>query len=191
MAKKTLKALKIGCSKTDCDNNLHCFRKSKRDTPDTIGKCRKCGVDLVDWSRLHKREIGDAEYTVKALKQEWVRHHFWHLEIDEKANRHARRKGWAGMGVAIENRIRKSVGPAEPSFDGRQTPSEGNSIFYAQHATACCCRKCMEYWHDIPMGVELTDEQIRYLSQLVTVFLKERMPHLKQEPEKIPSARRA
>ncbi len=35
-------------------------------------------------------------------------------------------------------------------IDGRQTPREGNTIFYAQHATASCCRTCIEYWHGIP-----------------------------------------
>ena len=44
--------------------------------------------------------------------------------------------------------------------DGKQTPYRGHPVFVAQHATATCCRSCLERWHGIPKGRELsTDEQ--------------------------------
>jgi hypothetical protein len=73
-----------------------------------------------------------------------------------------------------------------PFMDGRQTPTKGNIIFYAQHSLACCCRKCMEYWHDIPQGTELTDEQIEYFTQLVMMYVDERMPDLKEIGQRVP-----
>jgi hypothetical protein len=119
-----------------------------------------------------------------------VRHYFWHVSIDQKAVDHARRKGRVGMREAAENRIRRSVGPALPPFDGRQTPKEENAIYYAQHATASCCRKCIEEWHGIPQGVQLTEDQIQYLTQLATMYIDERLPFLTEHGETIPRKRR-
>ena len=52
--------------------------------------------------------------------------------------------------------IGKRVAPAAPEKDGRQTPYRGLPVFVAQHATATCCRTCLERWHEIPRGDELT-----------------------------------
>src|SRR5262245_12034807 len=139
--KPVLKPLKIKCTSTDCGNGLHCFRKTRKmQMANQAGRCRACGVELVDWSRVHLCQTADIQYTFAALRYELIRHHFWHIDIDEKAVLHARRKGKAGMRLAAEKRIRASVGAAEPSYDGRQTPMQGNAIYYAQHAVAACCR---------------------------------------------------
>jgi hypothetical protein len=155
-------------------------------TADQKGACRACGAKLVDWRRVHKRDTSDIAYTFKALKYELIRHHNWHIDIDIRAVNYARRKGTKGLLVAVYDRIKKSVGSAEPYRDGMQTPKEGNIIFYAQHATASCCRKCIEYWHDIPQGRDLTPEEITYLVNLVMAYIKERLPNLKDEGEYVP-----
>ncbi|WP_251023391.1 DUF4186 family protein [Streptomyces sp. ISL-10] len=31
-------------------------------------------------------------------------------------------------------------------------------VFVAQHATATCCRTCLERWHVVPAGRALDDE---------------------------------
>lgn len=97
------------------------------------------------------------------------------------------------MREAAEKRLRKYVGPENPSFDGRQTPKSGNIIFYAQHATAACCRACVEQWHGFPKGRDLTDDEIAYLTELVFRYIVERLPDLTEEGEKVPpiSRRRA
>ena len=46
--------------------------------------------------------------------------------------------------------IRDRVAPAEPVNDGKQTPMRGHLVFIAQHATATCCRGCIEKWHKFP-----------------------------------------
>lgn len=184
-----LAPLKIKCTSTDCDNGLHCFKQNrKKKVANPFGQCRSCGTDLVDWNRVQKRDLRDVNYTFYALKHELIRHHFWHVEIDQKAINHARRKGKSGMRVAAQNRIRKSVGSAQHPREGRQTPKEnsGNAIFYAQHATACCCRKCMEYWHNIPLGRELTEQEIGYFTNLVMLYVEERLPILTEHGEKVP-----
>lgn len=118
-----LKPLKISCTSSDCKNGLHCFLQTKKMAAESQeGRCRYCGAKLVDWNRVHKKNLTDVDYTFTALRYELIRHHYWHLEIDQKAVNHARRKGREGMRIAVEKRIRKYVGPAEPTYDGRQTP---------------------------------------------------------------------
>jgi hypothetical protein len=158
-------------------------------TKNQKGACRSCGTKLVDWGRVHKKNLKDADHTFRVLKLEMIRHHFWHKEIDEKAMNHARRKGKAGIRVAIETRLRRSLRPKNP-WDGRQTRKEGNIIFYAQHATATCCRKCLEEWHAIPVDKELSDEEIAYFTELCAMFINERLPELTENGEKIPPTRK-
>ncbi len=69
--------------------------------------------------------------------------------------------------------IKKRLAPAEPKNDGKQTPMrgapKGHPVFLGQHATATCCRDCLEKWHGIPKGRELTPEQQEYI---VNVLMK-------------------
>jgi hypothetical protein len=57
---------------------------------------------------------------------------------------------------------------------------------YAQHATASCCRKCIEEWHGIHQGRELTEDEITYLATLAILYVDERLPFLTQAGEKVP-----
>lgn len=191
--KPSLEPLKITCTSSDCQNNLHCFKATRAmKKADSAGPCRDCGAELVDWSRIHKQDSRDAAYTFESLRRELIRHKFWHVEIDEKAINYAKRKGFSGLAAAVRQRIRKSVGPALPLRDGQQTPMEGsgNPIHYAQHSTASCCRKCMEYWHAIPQGRALTEEEITYLTELAMLYFHERLPFLTEDGEKVPPIRK-
>jgi hypothetical protein len=182
--------LDIKCTSSDCDNDLHCFKQLKKMTPDQRGKCRACGADLVDWKRLHRRDKGDAEHTFEALQHELIRHHFFHRPVDDRAMRHAQRKGRIALKDAARDRLRKYLAVAEPPRDGRQTPLEGNAIYYAQHATATCCRTCLEYWHDINKGRPLTDAELEYCAALVDLFLDDKLPDLADDPIKVPRRQR-
>jgi hypothetical protein len=155
-------------------------------TYDQRGKCRACGADLVDWHRLHRRDKNDASHTFQALQHELIRHHFFHRSVDEAAKRHAQRKGRVALKDSARDRLRKHLAVAEPPRDGRQTPLQGNAIYYAQHATATCCRTCLEYWHDIPKGRSLTTEEFDYCATLVDLFLDEKLPELADQPVNVP-----
>jgi hypothetical protein len=184
--------LDITCTSSNCDNALHCFRSTKKRANGLRnGPCRSCGADLISWPRLQQRDMTDVAHTLASLKQELIRHHFWHTPFDETALNHARRKGKVGLRDAARQRICQSVGPAKPVRDGRQTQFEGNVLYYAQHATASCCRKCIAEWHGIPEGQALTDEQIDYLTQLVLCYVDERLPDLPETGEYVPRRRRA
>jgi hypothetical protein len=189
-AEAELKPLKIRCTSSDCEQQLHCFKKTRKMKPEQFGECRSCGVQLVDWQRVQQRDPADMQFTFASLKHEAIRHHFFHAPIDEAAQSHARRKGCLALREAAVERLRKSIGRAEPARDGRQTPFEGNILYYAQHALACCCRTCLEYWHGIPKGRELAEDEIAYLVELVMCFVAERLPALPDEGEYIPRRHR-
>jgi Domain of unknown function (DUF4186) len=184
-----LAPLPLSCTRTDCEQGLHCFRESKRKATHPPGACRECGAELVDWERVQKRDPSDADYTFIALKHEWIRHQFWHADFDQRALNYALRKGRVGLREAAEQRIRSSVGKTT-SRDGRQTPWKGNALYYAQHATACCCRRCIAYWHGIPEAEPLTEAQIAYFADLCLRYVFERMPSLPEAGSKVPPIRR-
>jgi len=192
MPAKKRKPLGLTCTSTSCADNLHCFRQAKKAGEEHVrgGHCIDCGADLVDFPRVHLREHGDLAYTFNSLQFEMIRHHYWHVDFDQKALNYAIRKGRIALLAAAEKRVRQAIGPAQPAFDGRQTSMSGNPLHYAQHATATCCRKCVEYWHGIPQGNELSEEQIAYCAGLVQRFIAERLPDLADHGAKVPPIRR-
>ena len=69
--------------------------------------------------------------------------------------------------------IEERLAPTEPKNDGRQTPMRGHPIFIAQHATATCCRSCLEKWHRIPRGQPLSEQQIEHIVNVLARWLDE------------------
>lgn len=187
-----LPPLKVRCTDSDCDNDLHCFKRTRRMVEQNAprGQCRQCHQQLVELDRTRQRRSEDGRYLRFALEKELIRHHFWHLPMDERAQAHATRKGRVALYEAVDRRLRSSVGGASPFRDGTQTPMSGNAIFYAQHATASCCRTCIEYWHGIEKGKPLSDEALEYLADLIKAFLDERLPQLEAEGKRVPATRR-
>ena len=174
--------LKISCTSVDCEHNLHCFLKRRGMRIEDHGSCRACGAKLVDWPRVHRRDPADIKNTFQALKFETIRHHMWHVVFDDDALRKAHNQGRTKLYADVLPRLRSSIGNAAGGFDGRQTPMQGRAVYYGQHATATCCRKCMEYWHGIPKNRVLTGEELSYATMLVHAYLDERLPDLKDEP---------
>ena len=68
--------------------------------------------------------------------------------------------------------INKKLSTAYPDNDGRQTPMKGHPVFIAQHATGCCCRGCLEKWHNIPKGRELTNNEKKYIYYLLIKWIE-------------------
>jgi hypothetical protein len=180
--RKERQPLKVRCTRTECEQGLHYFRvKRRREGENPAGPCQECGEELGNWDLLHARDPANEADVFRLLQREFIRHHFWHVDMDKKAMRNARKLGRNAMPEAIEQRLRKSVA-ADPKkmkrWDGTQTPMQGDVIYYAQHATASCCRKCIERWHGIPTAGPLTDEQVEYLARLVRRYVDLRIPDL-------------
>ena len=71
----------------------------------------------------------------------------------------------------------KRLTTAEPANDGGQTPMrgapKGHPVFLAQHATAACCRGCLEKRHGIPKGRELTASEQQYVADIIMRWIDE------------------
>ena len=81
-----------------------------------------------------------------------------------------------GLSVVLEHAsdfIDKRLAPAAPANDGKQTPMRNHPAFVAQHATATCCRGCLQKWHHIPKGRALDAEQKRYVLSVLERWLSE------------------
>jgi Domain of unknown function (DUF4186) len=187
-----LAPLPIRCTSSDCDAGLHCFKATQKlRKQGREGACRSCGEQLVNWHRVHGRRLDDVDFTFAQLRLELIRHHFWHLDFDDKALAHALRKGRLRLHAAARQRLQNSVRRVANPWDGRQTPWRGNTIYYAQHAVAACCRTCIAYWHAIPKDHDLTEAELRYLTGLVLRYLDERLPGLPDEPQQVPRFRKS
>ena len=71
--------------------------------------------------------------------------------------------------------VRGKLSEAEPKNDGRQTPMRGHPVFKAMHATAMCCRGCMEKWWRVKKGVQLTALQQQKGVNLIIAWIKMQM----------------
>lgn len=67
--------------------------------------------------------------------------------------------------------IEKRLAPAIIPNDGKQTPMRGHPVFIAQHATATCCRECLEKWHKIEKNKALSEEEKKYISDVIMSWI--------------------
>jgi hypothetical protein len=63
--------------------------------------------------------------------------------------------------------LKTRVSPDFPKNDGKQTPMKGHPVFIAQHATATCCRGCIQKWHGIEKGRALNVEDVDFVLALI------------------------
>ena len=94
----------------------------------------------------------------------------FHLKDKEKS--YILEKGLDTIESHARDFISKRIAPAQIPNDGKQTPMRGHPVFIAQHATATCCRGCIEKWHKIPKGVQLNSAQQEYLVNVIMEWIK-------------------
>lgn len=94
------------------------------------------------------------------------------FKLKEKDKKYLEEKGFEGIKFHAKDFIKKRIAPAEIKNDGKQTPTKGHPVFTAQHATATCCRGCINKWHKFPKGVELNEKQQEYLVNLIMEWIK-------------------
>jgi predicted Fe-S protein YdhL (DUF1289 family) len=71
--------------------------------------------------------------------------------------------------------IDERLAPAFPRNDGKQTPWRNHPVFVAQHATATCCRGCLERVHEIAKGHSLTPDERAYVLGVLERWLAEQV----------------
>ncbi len=75
----------------------------------------------------------------------------------------------------FKNPIMQALSAENPEHDGKQTPMKGHPVFLAQHATACCCRSCLEKWRHIPAGKILTESEQSYIVDVLMQWIEAEM----------------
>jgi Fe-S-cluster containining protein len=82
------------------------------------------------------------------------------------------REGWETIAGHSRKIVRERLAPAAPRNDGRQTPMRGHPVFVAQHATATCCRGCLETWWKFPKGIPIPPERQARLVDFLMAWIK-------------------
>ena len=93
------------------------------------------------------------------------------IKLHKKENEYLNQKGLETVLKHAAEFIEKRLAPAEPANDGKQTPWRNHPAFVAQHATATCCRGCLEKWHDIPKGRELNVSEKQHIVEIIKRWL--------------------
>jgi hypothetical protein len=181
-----LKPLDVRCSDTRCAQGFHFYTSKKTPKGGELGDCKDCGDDSVDWQRIYKNNPRDIDYTFESLKKELLRHVCWVNKIDKGAIDKAKERGREMILGKAKEIITKKIAKVPTShYDYLCTPKKGDEIVhYGQHATATCCRKCLERWHNIPQDIVLNESQIDYCVDLVALYIKDRIPDLQKNPQR-------
>jgi hypothetical protein len=96
------------------------------------------------------------------------------FKLNSKDMAYLQQKGLSTVLDHAEDFIQSRLAPAVIENDGKQTPMRGHPVFVAQHATACCCRGCLQKWHQIPQGRELTLAEQAYIVVILEKWLREK-----------------
>jgi len=101
----------------------------------------------------------------------------FHLTKKDKA--YIKEKGMEKIRSHARDFVRMKLAAAEPDNDGKQTPMHGHPVFKAMHATACCCRGCLNKWYRVPLHRQLSDDQQERIVNLLMAWIE------KQEAEEM------
>jgi uncharacterized protein DUF4186 len=93
------------------------------------------------------------------------------IHLQKKELDYLQRKGMNEVLKHAVEFIEKRLAPALPMNDGKQTPWHNHPVFVAQHATATCCRSCLQKWYQIPKGRALTVEEQEYIVKVIGGWL--------------------
>lgn len=112
----------------------------------------------------------DQEELFRALGRSSFRRRF---RLRGRERDYLRSRGLEAVLLHAADFVHERIAPAEPVNDGRQTPFAKHPAFVAQHATATCCRRCLERWHRIPRGRPLSPEEERYVVGVLERWLRD------------------
>ena len=97
------------------------------------------------------------------------------FKLSKKDKEYIQSKGMSTIRVHAADFISKRLEPAFISNDGKQSPMRGHPVFVAQHATATCCRGCLEKWYGIKKGTKLTIKQKEFIVDLIMKWISNNM----------------
>lgn len=94
------------------------------------------------------------------------------FHLKEKDKEYIRKNGLEKIENHAYDFITQRLGSENIPNDGHQTPYKGHPVFISQHATATCCRSCLEKWHKINKDHNLTKKEKDYIVKLIMTFIK-------------------
>lgn len=115
--------------------------------------------------------MNNIDYLFVRLSRSTFRSKF-HLK--EKDKEYVREKGMDEIMDHAYSFIDKRLSTLNEN-DGKQTPMRGHPVFISQHATATCCRGCIEKWHNIKKEKELTEDEKEYLVNVIMKWISKEM----------------
>ena len=113
-------------------------------------------------------------------KEEWYKQLIEHLEaskfrssfhLKQKDIDYINEKGLDVIKQHAQDFIAKREAPAYIPNDGKQTPTKGHPVFIAQHATATCCRGCLEKWYGISRKKELNEKEVHFIVNIIMKWI--------------------
>jgi hypothetical protein len=105
------------------------------------------------------------------------------FKLGPKERAYLHTKGRAAVARHAAEMIARRLAPANPARDGKQTPMRGHPVFVAQHATATCCRGCLEKWHGIERGRALSAEEQAYVVNVIASWIEREDPNAPEAGE--------
>ena len=97
------------------------------------------------------------------------------FELDKDDIKYINEKGIDTIRSHAKDFVRLRLSPAFIPNDGKQTPMRGHPVFKAQHATACCCRKCLKKWYNVPENKCLTEAQQTKIVNLIMAWIEKQL----------------
>ena len=181
LKKKRPSLLGLTCGRSECERGLHSFRPKRMDLGRVgMEPCNSCGIEIVPMGTALPRDLGQFEAVLALLDCEWIRHFFLQAPVTPRIEKFAVGLGKEGiLAKAEEHLAQKKMIEYMPALDFNQTKMlDGTIVHWARHALACCCRRCMAYWHGVPLHSKLTDQDIHYFQQLIGRYVDRKLPSL-------------
>jgi hypothetical protein len=180
-----IKPLAVSCHARHCGPEVapaerrHAFTSPLAELPGIGGSCRACGTgDLVDWERLHRRDPTDVANVTVELRKELIRDNYWGQPLPARILRNAGWRTAEQLAGSATSTLRRALVVGHV-LEGHQTYFAYNDkatiIHCAQHATATCCRSCLETWLGIPRSQPLATDDLAYCASLVDGYVTARL----------------
>jgi hypothetical protein len=179
--------LAVTCKTSNCVKTVppaerrHSFQEMTGALPGVGGTCRACGADVVDWELCHANDPLSLDLLVVEMRKELIRDAYWGEALPERIVGLALRRDRQTLRESQRRMLLRELVPAEAEnpWLRKQTyfasHRDARIVHCAQHATATCCRRCVELWHGMPRGRRLTDRQLDYLESLTWNYTTERL----------------
>ena len=93
------------------------------------------------------------------------------FKLNDNDREYISEKGLDTIRLHAADFVRTRISSANPVNDGKQTPMKGHPVFKDMHATACCCRGCLNKWYKVPLNTELTPQQQEKIVNLLKAWI--------------------